>query len=210
VVLTPEQLKYLIHDEDLNSKLPNDLKVIRDIFVVGCSVALRYSDLMNLRPYNLEKKSGGVYLTVHSVKTSTKTSIIIADYVHDIFKKYQKTQKTLLPTFTKGYLNLQLKKLASYILSDEEMIKTRMRRGKQVVIYKDPAKKKHYSLSDHITTHTMRRTAITTMLLLGMPDQFVRMISGHKKSSKEFFKYVEYTQNLLDSETQKIYSKLTK
>ena len=45
-----------------------------------------------------------------------------------------------------------------------------------------------------ITTHTMRRTAITTLLSLGMDEQAVRDVSGHSASSKEFFRYVKYSQ----------------
>jgi integrase len=208
VVLTPQQLKYLIHDRELDKKLSEDLSIARDIFVVGSTVALRYSDLMNLKPFNLEKKAGGVYLTVHSQKTGTKTSVLLPDYVLSILEKYKGKQKTLLPVYTKAHLNKQLKRLGAHVMDGGEMIKTRMRRGKQVVIYKDKAKKLHYTLADHITSHTMRRTAITTMLLLGMPEAYVRMISGHSKSSKEFYKYVEYTQHILDAESQKIYKQL--
>lgn len=35
----------------------------------------------------------------------------------------------------------------------------------------------------------MRRSAITVMLGLGVPEQVVRKISGHAPGSKEFFKY---------------------
>ena len=55
----------------------------------------------------------------------------------------------------------------------------------------------------------MRRTAITTMILLGMPESLVRKISGHAPGSKEFYRYVKYTQNYLDEHTDKVFEKLS-
>jgi integrase len=90
------------------------------------------------------------------------------------------------------------------------MIKVRSKRGEQVIVYKDASKKKHYTMADHITSHTMRRTAITTMLRLGMHEQAVRKVSGHSPTSKEFYKYVAYTQAYLDRQTDKVFERLQK
>jgi len=54
----------------------------------------------------------------------------------------------------------------------------------------------------------MRRTAITTMLSLGMNEQAVRKISGHAPGSKEFYRYVSYAQTLMDSETKSVHEKM--
>jgi hypothetical protein len=54
----------------------------------------------------------------------------------------------------------------------------------------------------------MRRTAITTMLRLGMNEQAVRRISGHAAGSKEFYRYVAYSQTFLDTETDRIFDRL--
>lgn len=62
---------------------------------------------------------------------------------------------------------------------------------------------------DVATTHTMRRTAITTMLSLGMNEQFVRKISGHSPSSKDFYRYVLWAQAYQDTETQRVFEKLS-
>lgn len=55
----------------------------------------------------------------------------------------------------------------------------------------------------------MRRTAITTLLSLGMPELLVRKVSGHAPNSREFFKYVALAQSYLDEETTKAYNRLT-
>jgi integrase len=209
VVLSPDQLKYLIHDKELENSLPKDLRIVKDIFVFGCTVALRVSDMMSIKPYHLVKQDTGYYLKVKSQKTNTDTSIKLPEYAIEIINKYKGKQKTLLPVFTAPHLNRQLKRLAAFVGDKEPIIKTRLRRGKTTVVYKNAAKRKHYTMADHITTHTMRRTAITTMLRLGMPEQVVRKISGHAAHSKEFFKYVAFSQTYQDQETEKVFEKLS-
>jgi intergrase/recombinase len=54
----------------------------------------------------------------------------------------------------------------------------------------------------------MRKTAISTMLSLGMPEHIVRKISGHAANSKEFFRYVKMAQNVIDKEADKVFDKI--
>jgi len=54
----------------------------------------------------------------------------------------------------------------------------------------------------------MRRTAVTTMLILGMPEHLVRKVSGHSNNSRAFFRYVNYAQSFLDNEINKVHQKL--
>jgi intergrase/recombinase len=54
----------------------------------------------------------------------------------------------------------------------------------------------------------MRRTAITTMLMLGMKEHVVRKISGHADNSKSFYRYVNLVQSYLDNEVDEVFSKL--
>jgi integrase len=209
ITLNHYQLNYIIYNQDFDLKVKqNELEKIKDIFIFGCTVALRISDLLALTSKNLVIQNEKYYLNVRSQKTQTKTSIKLPDYAVEIIKKYKNQQRTLLPKFSLGYLDLQLKLLAKLIPDDFELIKTRLRRGKQVVIYKDAIKKIHYKLSDHISTHTMRRTGITTMLNLGMPEHLVRKISGHAANSREFFRYVELSQSFIDDETDRIFNKI--
>lgn len=209
IVLTPEQLNYLIYDKELNTALPEHLIKVRDIFIFGCTVALRFSDLMKLSQDNIQFYNNTYYLKVTSVKTNTNTTIKLPEYAIAVLKKYHKKQKTLLPLHSNAWLNKCLKELTKYIKLNEPQIKYRTKRGVQCVVYKNKAKKEHYTLSDHITTHTMRRTAITTMLRLGMPDQVVRKISGHAANSKEFYRYVEFAQNYIDEHTDMVFDKIS-
>ena len=98
--------------------------------------------------------------------------------------------------------------MAKYFPDNYEYVKVRERRGKQVVVYKDPIKKLHFKLSDHISSHTMRRTAISVMLNLGMPEHIVRKISGHAPNSREFYRYVQLAQSTIDFESDRIFNKI--
>lgn len=210
VTISKEHLQYMLYDQEYNAQLEkHKLVFIRDLFLFGCTVALRISDLLALSHKNLLVKNENYYINVKSKKTGTNTSIKLPDYAIRILKKYyRKKNKTIFPFISVGYVNKQFKKIGKLLPDDFEMIKTRQRRGKQIIVYKDQDKKKHYMLSDHITAHTMRRTGITNMLNLGMPEHLVRKISGHSANSKEFFRYVELSQSFIDEETDRVFDKL--
>ena len=127
-----------------------------------------------------------------------------------IFRKYAKNSKTLLPYFNLVRLNLYLKELAELAGWTNEIIKTRQKHGRSEIIYKNTKQKKYHRFCDLVSSHMMRRTAITTMLRLQMPEHLVRKISGHTPNSKEFHKYVAITQEYLDIESDKVFDKLGK
>jgi integrase len=208
IALTPDQLNYLIYDKELNEILPEKLKRVKDFFVFGCTVALRISDLLALRRENLYIENGQHYLKVTSKKTATSTSIKLPDFAIDIIKKTKGRSVHLLPQFSEGFFNVQLKVLGKYIDDKQVMPKYRNKRGVPHPIYKKGTTKEYCTLADHLTSHTMRRTAITTMLRLGMPDYLVRKISGHAPNSKEFYRYVSLVQSFVDEQTDMVFNKL--
>ncbi len=205
IVLSPEQLQYLIHDKEFEAALPEYLQRTKDIFVFGCTVGLRFSDLMCLTRKNLEGIRDSVYLCVRSQKTATDTRIKLPGYALSIIEKYKRL-KTLLPVLSDSRLNLNLKDLCAQAGWTHEMDKVRTRRG---IEQKLKNGEKPYRFCDLVTTHTMRRTAITTLLCLGVPEIMVRRISGHTANSTEFYRYVEYAQRFIDEETDKAFEKLS-
>jgi hypothetical protein len=54
----------------------------------------------------------------------------------------------------------------------------------------------------------MRRTAITTMLMLGMKEHVLRKISGHADNSKSFYRNVNLVQSYMDNEMDEVFGKL--
>lgn len=206
VVLSPEQLGYLIHNSSFEESLTDKLKEAKDIFVFGCTVGLRFSDLMSLTPSNIVIEGNHRFLELRTMKTDTPVRILLPEYAcHIVFKYFSLKNKLLLPKRSKSRLNLELKKICFLAGFNQTLIKTRRRRGIPFVIYKDKKKKLHYTFSDHVTSHTMRRTGITTLLRLGVPEQIVRQFSGHSPGSKEFYRYISIAQSYMNIELQKAY-----
>ncbi|MBI2729665.1 MAG: hypothetical protein HYX40_02740 [Sphingobacteriales bacterium] len=54
----------------------------------------------------------------------------------------------------------------------------------------------------------MRRTVITLLLMMGMPEYIVRKISGHTAHSESFFRYVNFADSYVTDEIDKVYGKL--
>lgn len=210
VTLLPEELNFLIYDKAFEEGLSSKLRRVKDVFVFGCTVALRFSDLLSLRKTNIRINGDKRYLQVRSQKTATDTQVCLPDYAVEILKRYERQKGGwLLPRFNIVNLNLYVKELTEKAGFTHDVRKTRARRGASKEISKTTATaKKGYRFCDLVTTHTMRRTAITTMLSLGMPEHIVRKISGHSPMSKEFFRYVALAQSYQDKETAVVFEKL--
>nr|MBA3283997.1 tyrosine-type recombinase/integrase [Nitrosopumilus sp.] len=83
----------------------------------------------------------------------------------------------------------------------------REKQGKTVKLTKKTDTGKN-RFCDKMSSHMMRRTAITTLLILGMPEHLVRKVSGHSHGSSSFNRYVHYAQSYMDMEIDKVHEKL--
>ena len=204
LVLSPEQLKYFIHDKAFDQNLSYMQKKVKDIFVFGCSTGLRYSDIFKLTNSNFEKQDQYWYLKLKSVKTKTYSYIKLPDYAVAIYKTY-KTKSSKTPLFGKLTLynfNKNLKSLGEKAGLTHPIVQLREVQGK-------PKRKgEHLRFCDKMSSHMMRRTAITTLLILGMPEHLVRKISGHSSGSTSFNRYIHYAQPYIDKEIDKVHHKL--
>jgi integrase len=206
--LLPEELNYLIYNKELEAKLSPRLRKVKDVFVFGCTVALRVSDLLSLKPSSIRMLNGQYYLAVRSQKTSTDTLVKLPPYAVEILAKYKKQKKRILPYFNKVNLNQYIKYLLEIAGFTHQVSVYRDRRGKRIELKNLQCKEKTFRFCDIASTHTMRRTAITTMLCLGMPEQVVRKISGHASGTKEFYRYVLWAQTYQDQEMERVFEKL--
>jgi integrase len=207
VVLTPEQLNFLITNNDFEKKLTPSLKRVKDIFVFGCTVALRYSDLMQLKRTNVVQTEKGWFLRLFTQKTGTEIRVPLPEYAVTIINKYKKaTGAFLLPRLSSTNINKGVKKLIKVAEWTYALPKNRSIRGK--ITEEKNQEGQTWLFYQHITAHTMRRTAITTLLILGVPENVVRKISGHAPGSKEFYKYVSIAQEYLNNEVTNAHYKL--
>jgi hypothetical protein len=93
---------------------------------------------------------------------------------------------------------------------------------RRFLLCRSPVQTSHYSVvacwhrcgmhlfrfCDQLSSHVMRRTGITLLLMLGMPEYMVRKVSGHTAHSREFFRYVNFAQSYVTEEIDKVHQKL--
>lgn len=210
ITLLPQQLQFLINNKDFDNSLSVSLLKSKDIFVFGCTVALRVSDLFNIKFTDIERQGNSFYLPVKTIKTGTIVRIKLPEYAMAIVEKFKaaaKGRKTIFPQIPRTRFNDHLKLIAEQAGWITEIGKYRTRRG---VAIEDTfgADKKTYRFCDLVSSHIMRRTAITTMLMLGMKEHVVKQISGHANDSKSFYRYVNLVQSYLDNEMDIVFNKL--
>lgn len=207
IVLTPHQLRFLVLDQAFEYSLSRALKRTKDIFVFGCTVGLRYSDLMKLKKTNLYSTDDGTSLCVITQKTTTEVIIPLPAYAVALINRYKaKSGRCLLPRLAAVNFDRQIKQIMEMAGWIQPLPKIRFREGKPVEVKRINGQP--FRFCDHISAHTMRRTAITTLLMLGVPEMMVGRISGHTGGSREFYRYVCLVQDYLNVEVRKAQQKL--
>lgn len=206
VVLEPQQLQHLIINEEFHYSLPKYLQRTKDIFVFGCTVGLRFIDLMSLRKRDIQYTDRGNQIVFTTRKTNTEVKIPLPDYIMEIVNKYKRLAgKFILPRLSSTNMNKQVKMIIEKAGWVYNLPKIRNRQGRPLQILNHG---ECLRFCDHITSHTMRRTAITTLLLMGVPETMVRRISGHGADSRDFYKYVAVVQDYLNENVRMAFDKL--
>lgn len=210
VTLMPEQLQFLINNKAFDEQLSKPLQKAKDIFVFGCTVALRVSDLFAIKFTDVEQVGFHYYLPVKTIKTGTMVRIKLPAYAVAIIEKFRTTakgRKTIFPPVPRTRFNNQLKTIAELAGWVTDIGKQRKKRGVNI---KRTGRNGNeiYRFCDLVSSHTMRRTAITTMLMLGMKEHVVKKISGHADDSKSFYRYVNLVQSYLDNEVDEVFGRL--
>jgi len=209
IALLPEQFCFLVLDTAFEAGLNARQKRFKDLFVFGCTAAMRYSDLLNLKVKDIEYRSGNFFLVFRSLKTNTPVCIKLPEFAVDIFKKYSKRRKPHQKLF--GYLSLSnfnknIQRLSEKAGWTQRIGKYRSKNGRVLEI--KTRSKNVYRFCDLVSSHTMRRTGITMLLMLGMPEYLVRKISGHSAHSKEFFRYVHVAESYITDQIDQVHQKL--
>lgn len=150
----------------VNLKLPGAYDIVRDWFVVGSYTGLRVSDLLLLSEKNLGKD----FITIANEKTDEKVVIPIHDRVKNILKKY----KGFPPPIAEATLNRMIKEVAHKAGITDNVLYVVTKGGQR----KDYYLKKYQMVS----SHTMRRNAITNMRSMEppVPDNIIMLLTGIK------------------------------
>ena len=179
IYLDEKELKAM-SELDLSDNPAHDLA--RDVFLVGCYTAQRFSDYSRIRAKNIRKLDNGVrVIELIQQKTKEKVIIPIRPELETILKKYNYN----LPKVYEQKINKNIKEIGR-LARITEMINTETIKGGLTVKKETPK----YQL---IKTHTARRSGCTNMYLAGISPIDIMKISGHK-SEKEFKKYINVTR----------------
>lgn len=151
---------------------------IRDLFVIGCLTALRYSDYSTLTKENLQNG----FIVKRTKKTNVDVKVPAHDYVKEIFSKYG----GFIPCgLCIQYFNKYLKVIMKEIGLNDIITYSYTKGGKLIT-----ATREKWEL---ISSHTARRSAATNMYLTGRMKTFeIMKLTGHR-SEQNFFRYIRLT-----------------
>jgi integrase len=202
------QMRKLMYDLEFIQILPERLKRSREMLVIGCLTGLRFSDLLRVRRTDFVQRDGNYYLQNVSKKTQTSVLIKLPHEVMDIVNETNQKGKNLFKKISLVNFNKNVKEVCNLAGWTEIIKSSRTRRGKYEDIKTNSKNPNEVRFCDLVSSHIMRRTAITNLLTLGVSELTVRKISGHSPSSNSFMKYVNLAQSYLDNELEVAHQKL--
>ena len=153
---------------------------IRDLFIIGCLTALRYSDYSTLTSENFQND----YIVKRTKKTNVDVKVPAHDYVKEIFAKYHGYIPGKLCI---QYVNKYLKIIMKEIGLNDKVTYSFTKGGKLVTVTKEKW--------ELISSHTARRSAATNMYLTGrMKTLEIMRLTGHR-TEQNFFRYIRLTND---------------
>lgn len=154
------------------------LESIRDLFVFGCFVGLRYSDYSDVKPENIVTVDGELFVKLKTKKTGDLVIIPCNPIVLQIFHKYEHNPNRLPKSISNQKFNQGIKEVCqSAGLIEEGRLST------------EPKKQ----LFNCVSSHTARRSFATNLYLEGFPVIDLMKITGHK-TERAFMKYIKVTK----------------
>ena len=177
IYLSEAEIKQLY---DLDLAKSARLDKVRDLFIIGCYTGLRFSDLSQLRPENINEL--GNMVKVRTQKTDEVVIIPLNSHVKRILTKYGGKPPE---AYSNQKMNEYLKDLGEEAKIKEDIIITATKGG---VRQSETFKK--WQL---ITTHTARRSFATNAYLNNVPTISIMKITGHR-TEKAFLKYIRISQ----------------
>lgn len=170
IYLTEDEIRKI---ENVELK-PNGMYAkARDLFIIGCHTALRYSDCIRLTPDDIHD---GI-IHIKQIKTDGTVIIPCHPKVSEIIERYGGA-----PKICDVVLNKNIKEVCRRAgITDKVGIR---RHGEKETVY--------YEKWQLVSSHTARRSAATNMYKAGIPPIAIMKITGHK-SERVFMDYIKVT-----------------
>ena len=178
IYLSESEIK-TIYNLDLADK--KHLEIARDVFLVGCYTAQRYSDYSIINQSNIKEYNKIKYIELIQKKTGEKVIIPIKAELNEILKKYNYN----LPKTHAQKVNQYIKEVCKIAEINTPIPTEKYKKG--MILNMNVLK---YHL---VTTHTARRSGATNMYLANIPTIDIMKITGHRTESS-FLNYIKVTK----------------
>jgi integrase len=182
-------LSYEEIDKIIDLKLEDEeLEKVRDLFIIGCETALRYSDLTRIKPEHI------IGDDIHIIPTKKNNSIIsinkkliipISSRLRLILNKLNNAPSN----FTikeRTEFNNKVRKICELAKIDAVTLIQERENNKQIEVF--------YKKYELVSSHTCRRSFCTNRFKDGVPTTVIMAVSGHR-TEKSFSKYLKLDSN---------------
>jgi integrase len=173
------------HDFSKNKKL----EAVRDLFIFGCFVGLRFSDYSSIKPENIVTMDGGCFIKQITQKTGELVIIPCNPVVMEIFEKYKNNPNKLPRTISNQKFNEYIKEVMRAVTFVDKD-------GKEKPLFAETgrlATEPTLELWQTVSSHTARRSFCTNLYLEGFPTIDIMKVSGHR-TEKAFMKYIRVSK----------------
>ena len=188
IYLTEDEILQLLEIKDFAEPVHEH---VRDVFVVGCFTAMRFSDYSTIDPTAIRNNR----LEFVQKKTGNKVTIPIHPVVNMILKKYNNA----LPKVPKNNEFNRIIKLVGEKLPCLHVPFTKQ------VTYGRERKELVDMKFNYLQTHTARRSFCSNEFLKKTDPMIIMSISGHK-SHKSFMRYIKVTGDQYAGQLEEIWA----
>ena len=155
------------------------LEQVRDLFVFGSFVGLRFSDFSDVKPQNIQRIDKDLFLRIKTKKMGNRVTIPCNPIVQDIFKRYEHMPNKLPRAISNQKFNDYIKEVCKLAGLLE---KGRLESNSDLELW------------ECISSHTARRSFATNLYNEGFPILDIMKITGHK-TEKSFLGYIRITDD---------------
>jgi integrase len=174
IYLKESEIEHLFKFDTGNDKLNG----VKDMFVAGCWLGLRYSDLKNIRPLNIIEDEGERFIKIQTQKTGADVVIPCHPMVLKVMSRYNNNPTQLPKAISGQKFNEYIKEVCQKAELNEK--------GRLTT---DPGK----ALCECVSSHTMRRSMASNFYLMGVAPEDLMPITGHT-TRKSFDKYIKVSK----------------
>lgn len=182
IALTEEEFYRIVNLDLSHSKR---LDQVRDVFVFGCMVGYRYSDLKQLSRHHI--KGDTIYLTTEKTKTPIITPL--NDIALNILRKYANSKKPL-PIISNQKYNKYITEVCQLAELNEEIEIIRFKGAEKIVNV--------YPKWKLVTAHTSRKSFASMLIAKQVPYQVIMALGGWS-DFKSFQRYIKIEEDTLKS-----------